>query len=79
MDGVFGINKPPGITSANFLNRINEIFTKADVFQESLEAMKQSFGERKRQKWGRRSQKVKMGHGGTLDPLAYGVLVVGIG
>ncbi|AYV76607.1 MAG: tRNA pseudouridine synthase B [Terrestrivirus sp.] len=54
-NGLFAVNKPKGISSAQFLNKIKFYLTK---------------------KFGR---KIKIGHGGTLDPFATGVLVVGTG
>ncbi|GMG23896.1 unnamed protein product [Ambrosiozyma monospora] len=76
MDGVFAINKPSGVSSANFLNRVNRIFSEASIFQASL---KQNSRNYKRGKTYKKNPKVKMGHGGTLDPLASGVLIVGLG
>jgi tRNA pseudouridine55 synthase len=54
-NGLFAVNKPKGISSAQFLNKIKFYLTK---------------------KFGR---KIKIGHGGTLDPFATGILVVGTG
>jgi len=50
MFGLFLFNKPPGISSAGFLNKLK-----------------------------RYTNQEKIGHGGTLDPFAEGLLVVGIG
>lgn len=50
MDGVLVIDKPPGMTSHDVVDRVRK-----------------TFGTR------------KVGHGGTLDPDATGVLIVGIG
>src|SRR3954468_6313748 len=51
MNGLLVIDKPPGMTSRDVVNRV--------------------------QKWF--SRKTKIGHTGTLDPLATGVLVVCVG
>ena len=50
MDGLYVFNKPVGISSAGFLNKIKKQYAVS-----------------------------KIGHGGTLDPFASGVLVVGVG
>ncbi len=50
IDGLYVFNKPVGISSAGFLNRIKKRWAVS-----------------------------KIGHGGTLDPFASGVLVVGVG
>jgi tRNA pseudouridine55 synthase len=86
MNGVFAINKPSGITSAQFLARIQQIFTSSSVFAGDLAQLRgakveqlQREGQKASRRKLRRVMKVKMGHGGTLDPLASGVLVVGVG
>jgi tRNA pseudouridine55 synthase len=50
MFGLLNLNKPPGITSRDVVNRVQRLVRPA-----------------------------KVGHAGTLDPLATGVLVIGIG
>jgi tRNA pseudouridine55 synthase len=86
MNGVFAINKPSGITSAQFLARIQQIFTSSSVFAGDLAQLRgakveqlQREGQKASRRKLRKVMKVKMGHGGTLDPLASGVLVVGVG
>ncbi|CAO2585935.1 Pseudouridylate synthase TRUB1 [Lemmus lemmus] len=66
LSGVFAVHKPKGPTSAELLNRL-----KAKLL---AEAGMPSPEWHKRQK-----QTLKIGHGGTLDSAAQGVLVVGIG
>ncbi|XP_030060620.1 pseudouridylate synthase TRUB1 [Microcaecilia unicolor] len=64
LSGLFAIYKPKGPTSAAVLNRLKErLLAEAGVKQQG----------RKRKK-----QVLKIGHGGTLDSAASGVLVVGI-
>lgn len=41
--------------------------------------LKESGGQFKRRRQEKRASQVKMGHGGTLDPLATGVLILGVG
>ncbi|KAM3592785.1 uncharacterized protein V6R79_025008 [Siganus canaliculatus] len=66
LNGLFAIHKKKGPTSADVLNALKEALLK--------EAGVKNPNPRKRKK-----QSLKMGHGGTLDSAASGVLVVGIG
>jgi tRNA pseudouridine55 synthase len=85
MSGVFAINKPSGIASAKFLSKVQEIFTNSPNFSghlsklqgEKVKEIQKNGGKASRRKL-RSVLKVKMGHGGTLDPLASGVLVIGV-
>lgn len=88
MNGIFAIDKPLGVTSSKFLLDLQELFTKSPVFEQHIQA----FRDDRRaalltdKKWKKEQiekrvakLKVKIGHGGTLDPLASGILVVGVG
>ncbi|XP_031179817.1 probable tRNA pseudouridine synthase 1 [Sander lucioperca] len=66
LNGLFAIYKKQGPTSADVLNTLKEVLLR--------EAGVQNPNPRKRRK-----QSLKMGHGGTLDSAASGVLVVGVG
>lgn len=81
MDGAFAINKPSGATSRRVLDQVNHILSSSSAAQASLRQLedvrKQSAGKQRFKKW--KTKKLKMGHGGTLDPLASGVLVIGVG
>ncbi|XP_054457544.1 probable tRNA pseudouridine synthase 1 [Anoplopoma fimbria] len=66
LNGLFAIYKKRGPTSADVLNTLKEVLLK--------EAGVKNPNPRKRRK-----QSLKMGHGGTLDSAASGVLVVGVG
>ncbi|KAM6898222.1 pseudouridylate synthase TRUB1 [Lycodopsis pacificus] len=66
INGLFAIYKKQGPTSADVLNTLKEVLLK--------EAGVKNPNPRKRKK-----QSLKMGHGGTLDSAASGVLVVGVG
>jgi len=87
MNGILAISKPQGVTSSQFLAQLQRIFTESPVFAKQLadirgskmQAIQASSGKRASKRQMRRHVKVKMGHGGTLDPLATGVLVVGVG
>ncbi|KAM3859945.1 pseudouridylate synthase TRUB1 [Diretmus argenteus] len=66
LNGVFAVYKKQGPTSADVLNNLKGALLK--------EAGVKNPNPRKRKK-----QDLKMGHGGTLDSAACGVLVVGVG
>ena len=76
------INKPPSITSAQVVRDVQDIFTKSELFKPWLDAEKDrrnkenSFQSKRRRD---RRVLVKVGHGGTLDPHATGVLIIGVG
>ena len=81
MDGVFAINKKSGVTSRQVVDQINRILSNSTSGNKSLDQLKnarnESNGKQRLRKW--KTSKLKMGHGGTLDPLASGVLVIGVG
>lgn len=88
MNGIFAIEKPSGITSTKYINDLQNIFTESKVFASDLNAAKALTKSQLDvdKKWTParidkriKSMKVKIGHGGTLDPLAKGVLIIGIG
>lgn len=87
MNGVFAVYKPSGISSAKYIGELQELFTKSKTFAPDLKAMKEKvlYDLSRDKKWKNRAQKkadntkIKIGHGGTLDPMASGVLVVGVG
>ncbi|XP_047232167.1 probable tRNA pseudouridine synthase 1 isoform X2 [Girardinichthys multiradiatus] len=66
LNGLFAIYKKQGPTSADVLNALKEALL--------IEAGVPTSNSRKRKK-----QWLKMGHGGTLDSAASGVLVIGVG
>ena len=67
MRGIFAVAKPVGITSAKVTNIIKAVLVK--------EALTTDPDAGKR----RGSSKIKVGHGGTLDKGASGVLVIAVG
>ncbi|GAA5937082.1 pseudouridine synthase PUS4 [Sporobolomyces koalae] len=76
---LFAINKPTGQPSMTLLNKLQPLFSSSSLFKEQdKQHDDQGKGNKKggrRSKW--KQERVKMGQGGTLDPLADGVLVVG--
>ncbi|RDW62998.1 pseudouridine synthase PUS4 [Aspergillus mulundensis] len=81
-EGVFAVHKPQGVTSADVIRKLQEHFNPSDLFKPWLETERAKRNQENNfQRRRRRSQRldVKIGHGGTLDPLATGVLVAGVG
>ncbi|KAL4795998.1 pseudouridine synthase [Aspergillus venezuelensis] len=81
-EGVFAVHKPQGVTSADVIRKLQSHFNPSNLFRPWLEEERarrdrESNFQRRR----RRTQRleVKIGHGGTLDPLATGVLVAAVG
>ncbi|KAI1098330.1 trub family pseudouridylate synthase-containing protein [Jackrogersella minutella] len=84
LDGVFGINKPVGMSSAQLIRDCQHHFNPSACFKPMIEQEKanrdqESHTKNKRRRFGKNDLRVKMGHGGTLDPLATGVLILGVG
>lgn len=87
MNGIFAIDKPGGITSNQFMMKLQHALTSSQIFSkeiqrataERMREYQQQTGKKASKRKLRKVSKVKMGHGGTLDPLASGVLVIGIG
>ncbi|KAH8995350.1 pseudouridine synthase [Lactarius akahatsu] len=73
LSGLFGVVKPSGPTSMHVVNQLKKLVNDSRLFvhKEKLEKMA---GKKRTRK-----DNVKIGQGGTLDPLADGVLVVGVG
>ncbi|RMJ15990.1 hypothetical protein CDV36_004340 [Fusarium kuroshium] len=83
-EGVLAINKPRGISSAQVIRECQKVFNPSKFFKPMIDAeiakrMNESGQQFARRKQIRKASQVKMGHGGTLDPLATGVLILGIG
>lgn len=95
MNGVFAIKKPAGPTSADAVAALKGALNSSQLVEGSrawakangLSSNKNSrnFNWKKKQRRKYRDDSsdqindVKVGHGGTLDPLASGVVVIGIG
>ncbi|KAF1989854.1 pseudouridine synthase [Aulographum hederae CBS 113979] len=85
VEGVFAINKPQGVSSAQLLRDVQTRFKPSSLFKPYFEAQKEliqrELGPRGKptRKQRMHLENVKIGHGGTLDPLATGVLIAGVG
>ncbi|GAA6059634.1 hypothetical protein JCM10212_004137 [Sporobolomyces blumeae] len=74
---LFAINKPTGQVSMTLLNKLQPLFSNSALFKDPNAKQEEPKGKGKgrRAKW--KQDRIKMGQGGTLDPLADGVLVIG--
>ena len=61
--GIFSVYKPSGMSSATVVNNIRTILLNNSLPKEHVDS----------------TVKIKVGHGGTLDRAAEGVLVIGVG
>ena len=68
LNGVFAVFKPAGETSARTIDRLKNTLIRTALGPSA--SNKHAFKNLSRQ--------IKVGHGGTLDPMATGVLVVGL-
>jgi hypothetical protein len=69
-EGLFSVAKPLDWTSSNVVSYIRGILER-DARERGADVAK--IGRKMK------SKQIKVGHGGTLDPLATGVLVIGVG
>ena len=75
------VNKPTGVSSADVIRKLKDHFHPSTLFKPCLaeDTHRQSTANRfERRKRNRGKPELKMGHGGTLDPLATGVLIIGV-
>ena len=82
VEGVFAINKPPSISSAQVIRNLQSHFNPSKLFAPWIaaeRAHRDTEPPRERRRRKDKSIQVKIGHGGTLDPMATGVLIMGIG
>ena len=74
VSALFGVAKPSGPTSMHVVNEIKTLIHKSKIFMDESKiedsTQKKKGGKRKR----REKSGLKIGQGGTLDPLADGVL-----
>lgn len=75
LNGVFAVFKPAGESSAKTIDRV-----KSTLLRSALNKIDSENGVKSAPNhlFKRLSRQIKVGHGGTLDPMATGVLVVGL-
>lgn len=80
MRGIFAVYKPPGLTSADVTNIIRKELTGEYGYLKRQSPLKsRNVPHQVRPKGNVPSRLLKVGHGGTLDKAAEGVLVIGVG
>ncbi|KAK5656328.1 hypothetical protein OQA88_4708 [Cercophora sp. LCS_1] len=84
VEGVFAINKPMGMSSAQVIRDCQNFFNPSKLFAPLIHSekdarAKESNYQKNRRRQAKKQIQVKIGHGGTLDPLATGVLILGVG
>lgn len=79
VDECAAINKPQWASSAGVLRDLQTHFDKSSLFAPWLTNTKRAMEVNGTKRRHIENLKVKLGHGGTLDPLATGVLIVGVG
>lgn len=88
MNGVFAIEKPSGFTTQQIITKLNHALinnssqVRSDLLRQKNEFEKEfkanNKGNPPKPKTLKKFAKLKMGQGGTLDPMASGILVIGI-
>jgi tRNA pseudouridine55 synthase len=75
------INKPCGLSSAQVIRECQIKFNPSVFFKPAVaaEVSKRKKDPNMKARHLRKAAQVKIGHGGTLDPLATGVLILGVG
>src|SRR3989442_797604 len=76
MDGILLIDKPRGFTSHDVVAKVRSILRKASSHESLVSSQKQATNDKRQVT---PSPKVKVGHTGTLDPAATGLLVLVLG
>ncbi|ORY15320.1 pseudouridine synthase [Clohesyomyces aquaticus] len=79
VEGIFAVNKPQWQSSAGVLRDLQTRFNPSPLFAPWLDSQRRSLILSHARPRNIRNLQVKLGHGGTLDPLATGVLIVGVG
>ncbi|KAG9191746.1 tRNA pseudouridine55 synthase [Alternaria panax] len=72
LEGIFAVAKPAHVSSADVLLKLQSTFAPSIAFAPLLKYQPKRTSKSS-------DQVFRLGHGGTLDPLASGVLIVGIG
>jgi tRNA pseudouridine55 synthase len=76
------VHKPTGISSAQALRDLQQHFNPSNIFAPWIQRETTKRDRERPNQRNRRREKhvqIKIGHGGTLDPLATGVLIAGVG
>lgn len=86
LNGTFAIDKPTGPTSMDLLEKLKDLFAFSPLFRNPDGSVPEGHGNSKAWRpngrlrdYKKKAGPPKIGQGGTLDPLATGVLVIGVG
>ncbi|KNG47862.1 tRNA pseudouridine synthase B [Stemphylium lycopersici] len=79
LEGIFAVNKSQWASSAGVLRDLQEHFARSSLIAPWLESQKRGMILSNAKPKHISNLKAKLGHGGTLDPMATGVLIVGLG
>ncbi|KAJ2878913.1 pseudouridine synthase pus4 [Coemansia asiatica] len=82
INGIFALNKPPGISCTGLLDYLKRnvgLDTRAHPFSEHFEKEKHLRKTGKKIRRTKTAPGLRVGHGGTLDVEACGLLVIGLG
>ena len=76
---IVGVAKPQSISSAQVIRDLQRSFNPSKYFAPWLHAERDKMRRSNTKEKRIRQLQVKLGHGGTLDPMATGVLILGVG
>ena len=76
---LFAIQKPSGPTCMSLLNSLKTLLLTSRLFMTPSDISKRAAIIKSKKKKKLKDFDLKVGQGGTLDPLASGVLVIGVG
>ncbi|KAF9013892.1 pseudouridylate synthase 4 [Cyathus striatus] len=79
LSGLFGVVKPSGPTSMSTVHDLQQLIARSKLFVEEAKLEKVKGKQISRKRGRHNKEAIKIGQGGTLDPLADGVLVIGVG
>lgn len=84
LSGVFAIDKPSGVSCMDLLDKLKDLLAFSPLFRNPDGSLPEGHGGKAWRPKNRKQIKgkagpPKVGQGGTLDPLASGVLVIGLG
>ncbi|CAO1634485.1 unnamed protein product [Parajaminaea phylloscopi] len=84
LNGVFGIDKPSGKTCMELLDSLKDLLACSPLFRNPDGTVPEGHGgkawrPKNRKQFKGQAAPPKIGQGGTLDPLASGALVIGLG
>ena len=77
LKGIIAVHKPVGLTSSDVVNKIRTTLERS--LKRTHDVSQSPPSESPPAKARQRGRRIKVGHGGTLDKSAEGVLVIGIG